>query len=72
MIGCLLGLILIAAAVVLAMVVGAFVVGVSAAMFLHMPFSTGWHDAWQRPGWLAIFVIFLLPLARRFNFIRGN
>lgn len=59
-------LILVLAAMVLgvafAMLMGALLVAIVAAMFLELPFSHGWERAWDNKGYLILFVLILLPM----------
>lgn len=49
--------------VILAMLLGALLVGTASAWFLNLPFSYGWHMAWEKPWVLLGFAIITIVLA---------
>lgn len=69
--GCLIGLIVVAVACALAMVLGALTVGTTNAWFMAGDFSAGWSNAWASPLKLLGFsVLFYGILAGIFGFNR--
>lgn len=58
-------LVFIPVVVVLSMAAGALTVGLSAAMFLDLPFQHGWSSAWGHKGYLALFSLVVVPFLFR-------
>lgn len=47
--------------VALAMLLGALLVAIVAAMFLELPFHHGWEQAWDNKGYLLLFSFLIVP-----------